>query len=146
MVQNVRFFNATTHCLPSATVPVVLDKLLSLLPSLPDSIKRVVVHVGTNDSSRRQSECTKKDFNLLFNVLKNCGKSVFISGPIPTFDRGPERFSHILSLHTWLRHACNSHNLDFIDNFNLFWNHATLFKKFSEFLSHFISKYDKILV
>jgi len=61
----------------------VLDELLDLIPSLPTSIRRII-HVGTNDTTRQESERIKRDFNLLFTVLKNSGKSVFISGPIPT--------------------------------------------------------------
>ncbi|CAJ1069696.1 Borealin%2C partial [Xyrichtys novacula] len=123
----IRFFNAITHCFPGATVPVILDKLLNLLPSLPSSVTKIVLHVGSNDMSLKQSETTKRDFNLLFNVLKDTGKTVFISGPIPTLGRGGERFSRILSLHTWLQSTCPTHNFGFIDNFNLFWDRASLF-------------------
>ena len=56
----IRFFNAITHCCPGATVPVILDKLLHLLPSLPSSVTKIVVHVGTNDTSHRQSEVTRE--------------------------------------------------------------------------------------
>uniref|UniRef100_A0A7N6BPX2 Uncharacterized protein n=1 Tax=Anabas testudineus TaxID=64144 RepID=A0A7N6BPX2_ANATE len=105
---HIRFFNAATHCFPGATVPVILDKLPSLLDSLPSSIVRVIVHVGSCDTTRQHSELTKKDFNALFSFLKSCGKSVFISGPIPTLGRGIGRFSRILSLHTWLQSACMS--------------------------------------
>ena len=105
---------------------MILDKLL---PSLPTSITRIVLHVGTNDTSCQESERTKNDFNLLFNVLKDIGKSVFISGPVPSFGCGAERFSRILSLNTWLHSACSAQNLAFIDNFNLFWDCELLFKR-----------------
>ncbi|CAJ1055557.1 Borealin%2C partial [Xyrichtys novacula] len=69
-----------------------------------------------------------------FNAITHCfpgatdtGKTVFISGPIPTLGRGGERFSRILSLHTWLQSTCPTHNFGFIDNFNLFWDRASLF-------------------
>ncbi|CAJ1071444.1 Stonustoxin subunit alpha [Xyrichtys novacula] len=51
----IRFFNSMTHCFPGATVPVILDKLLHLLPSLPFSISKIVLHVGSNDTSHSQS-------------------------------------------------------------------------------------------
>lgn len=105
ITRNVRFFNSVTHCFPGATVPVIQQKLQGLLPSLPSSIKRVIIHVGTNDTALQQS-LTKSDFNHLFNFLKHCGKSVFISGPIPTVGRGAGRFSRFLSLHAWLQSAC----------------------------------------
>lgn len=128
IIRNVRFFNAATHCFPGSTVPVILSKLPALLHSLPSSIKRVVVHVGSNDTSRRQSELTKTHFLDLLNFLSSCGKSVFISGPTPTVARGVEGFSRILSLHTWLQSTCSTRNIHFIDNFNLFWNRSPLFK------------------
>ena len=128
IIRNVRFFNAATHCFPGSTVPVILDKLPTLLRSLPPSIKRVIVHVGSNDTSLRKSELTKTHFLDLLDFLDSCGKSVFISGPIPTVARGAERFSRILSLHTWLQSTCSIRNIKFIDNFNLFWNRSPFFK------------------
>ncbi len=38
-----------------------------------------------------------------------------------------EHFSRILSLNTWLLSTCKTLNIDFINNFNLFWNRAQLF-------------------
>lgn len=128
IIRNTRFFNAATHCFPGATVPVILDRLPGLLNSLPSSINRVLVHVGSNDTTRQQSELTKKDFNDLFSLLNNCGKSVYISGPLPTLARGAGRFSRVLGLNTWLQSACRAHHIGFIDNFNLFWNRSSLFR------------------
>ncbi|KAG8001673.1 hypothetical protein GBF38_007428 [Nibea albiflora] len=114
ITRDIRFINAATHYFPGATVPHILDKLLEMMHSLPTSIKRIIVHVGTNDTTRQESERTKNDFKLLFNALKNCGKSVFISGPIPTVGRGAGRFSRLLSLHTWLQSASRIYNFGFI--------------------------------
>ncbi len=128
IIRNVRFFNAATHCFPGSTVRDILNKLPALLRSLPSSIKRVVVHVGSNDTSLRQSEVTKQHFLDLLDFLNSCGKTVFISGPTPIVARGAERFSRILSLHTWLQSTCSTRNIKFIDNFNIFWNRSPLFK------------------
>lgn len=84
--------------------------------------------MGSNDTGRWESELTKTDFLALMGLLKQCGKSVFISGPIPTVGRGDERFSRILSLNYWLQHTCREHGVDFIDNFNVFWHKETNFK------------------
>jgi len=127
ITRNIRFFNAATRCLPGPTVPVILDKLPGLLHSLPSSVNQLIFHVVSNDTARQQSELTKNDFEKLFNLLRSCEKSFFISGPIPTLARGAGRFSRILSLHTWLQSACRAHNLGFIDNFNLFWDRPALF-------------------
>uniref|UniRef100_A0A672FT63 SGNH hydrolase-type esterase domain-containing protein n=1 Tax=Salarias fasciatus TaxID=181472 RepID=A0A672FT63_SALFA len=126
-IRNIRFFNAITRCIPGATVPTILHDLPELLQSLPSTVRRVIVHVGTNDTARRQSEVTKQDFKNLFNLLESCGRSVFISGPLPTFSRGAERFSRLLGLNTWLQRSCSASNFYFIDNFNLFWNRPAFY-------------------
>uniref|UniRef100_A0A671VMR4 SGNH hydrolase-type esterase domain-containing protein n=1 Tax=Sparus aurata TaxID=8175 RepID=A0A671VMR4_SPAAU len=128
ITRNIRFFNATTCCFPGATVPVILGKLPGLLQSLPSSITRIVVHVGTNDLAQGATELTKSAFNSLFDFLRTCGKSVFISGPIPTLGRGDARFSRLLLLNTWLKPACSALGFNFVDNFNLFWNRPSFFK------------------
>uniref|UniRef100_A0A3B5B1B8 SGNH hydrolase-type esterase domain-containing protein n=1 Tax=Stegastes partitus TaxID=144197 RepID=A0A3B5B1B8_9TELE len=116
IIRNVHFFNATTRCFLGASV------------SIPPSVCHVVIHVGMNDTARRQSERTKKDFMDLFALLESCGKSVFISGPISTLPHSAERFSRLLSLNTWLHHTCAAHHLLFIDNFNLFWNRPQFYR------------------
>ncbi|CAJ1066416.1 hypothetical protein D4764_12G0010930 [Xyrichtys novacula] len=120
IVRNIRFFNAITRCFPSARVLDILTLLPTLLKSLPTSIERIIIHVGTNDTSLRQTELTKDHFTQLFNFLRNCELSVFISGPIPTSGRGCGGFSRVLSLHTWLQSACQAHSFAFVDNFIFF--------------------------
>uniref|UniRef100_A0A8C5BGS9 SGNH hydrolase-type esterase domain-containing protein n=1 Tax=Gadus morhua TaxID=8049 RepID=A0A8C5BGS9_GADMO len=126
ITRTIHFFNATTRCFPGAKVSTILDKLPELINSLPSSIHRVIVHKGYNDMARRQTELTKRDFNV-FSFLKRCGKSVFISGPLPTMSQRPERFSRLLNLNIWLQSTCKIHNFTFIDNFNLFWNRTSLY-------------------
>lgn len=128
IIRHVRFFNTITHCFPGATVPVILNKLPELLRSLPPTVTRIIVHVGCNDTARKQSVLTTADFKDLFSFLHTTGLAVFVSGPIPTLARGAERFSRILSLHTWLLSACRDFDLGFIDNFNLFWNRYSFYK------------------
>lgn len=128
LIRNCRFFNATTHCIPGATVRTLLDKLPGILQTAPPTITRIIIHVGTNETSRRQSELTRHDFKELFNFLSLCGKTVFISGVIPTLARGDERFSRLRDLHTWLKNTSSNHNFGFIDNFNLFWCRSSFFK------------------
>lgn len=128
ITRNIHFFNAATHCFPGATVPVILDKLPGLLCSLPSSITQVLVHVGSSDTSRQQSELTKTDFKDLFRILKASGKSVFISGPLPIHTHGVVRFSRLHYLNTWLQSTCRAFNFTFIDNFNLFWNRPSVYK------------------
>ncbi len=56
ITRNIRFINAITHCFPGATLPDILDKFLDLLPSLLTSIKRIVVHVGTNHTTHQDQK------------------------------------------------------------------------------------------
>lgn len=128
IMRNIRFFNSITRCFPGATILSILEKIPELLENLPSSVQRIIVHVGTNDSARGHSEVVKKDFNQLFSFLKNCGLSIFISGPIPTFGHGDVRFSRLLYLHHWLQAASTSHGFVFINNFNLFWNRPPLYR------------------
>lgn len=125
IIKHVRYFNAITHCLPGATVPILHDRLTSLLPSLPTSVHTIVVHIGTNDTARAPSEHMAAAFRKLFQFLKTT--VIFISGPIPTFRKGDVRFSRLFSLSTWLRTASCGENLGFIDNFDLFWERASFY-------------------
>uniref|UniRef100_A0AAQ6AC87 OSK domain-containing protein n=1 Tax=Amphiprion ocellaris TaxID=80972 RepID=A0AAQ6AC87_AMPOC len=128
ITRNIRFFNAITRCFPGATVQIILDKLPGILQSLPSTVRRIIVHVGCVDASRRQSEITKSEFLKLFQCLRTCSKAVFISGPIPPYNRGCRLFSRILGLNSWLLSACRTHNMGFIDNFNLFWNRPSFYR------------------
>lgn len=127
IVRNVSINEAHTVAFPGATVAVITDQIQDVVMSFP-AADSLVLHVGTNDISRRQSESLKRDFIQLFGVLKHLHLDVSISGPTPTFGRGCERFSRLLYLNTWLRSACQEHNVHFIDNFNLFWWRSDLFR------------------
>uniref|UniRef100_A0A3B4ZB61 SGNH hydrolase-type esterase domain-containing protein n=1 Tax=Stegastes partitus TaxID=144197 RepID=A0A3B4ZB61_9TELE len=126
VVRNIKLYAAATYCVPGARVSDLLERIPALPIKHADAGK-VVIHIGTNDIASQQSEVLKRDFNSLFNLLKNCRKSVFISGPLLSFHRGVGRFSRLLSLTTWLQSACSLHNLVLIDNFNLFWERAAFF-------------------
>ena len=110
-------------------VLVILNKLPVLLCSLPPSINRVIVHVGTNDTARWQSELTEENFNGLFSFLNSCGKDIWLSGPLPTLGRGAGHYSRVPSLNTWLQSTCRIHNItdNFIENLNPFWNRPSNF-------------------
>ncbi|CAJ1055551.1 LOW QUALITY PROTEIN: uncharacterized protein LOC116399339 [Xyrichtys novacula] len=74
IVRGIRFFNAITRSFPGATVADITAKLPGLLQSLPASIHRIIVHVGTNDTAHQQSELTKNDFRTLLDILQCSGK------------------------------------------------------------------------
>lgn len=88
IIRKVLFFNAITHCLPGVSIAVLQNMLVSLLPTLPMSVNTIGVQLCTNDVAQALLEPIKFAFMKLFNVLEHTRKSVFISGPIPTFCRG----------------------------------------------------------
>ncbi|XP_071062166.1 uncharacterized protein [Pseudochaenichthys georgianus] len=92
------------------------------------TVKNVVLHIGTNDVVKQQSEVLKEDFKRLLETASSLNAEVFISGPLPPVRRGVERFSRLFALNTWLSTACTDHSVHFIDNFNFFWDRRHLFK------------------
>lgn len=92
---------AVTICFPGAKVGDLLESIPSLLAKHPLA-RNIIIHIECNDISAEKSEILKRDFTCLFNLLNDCGKCVFISGPIPSLKSGVNRFSRLLALHTWL--------------------------------------------
>ena len=126
IIRHVSFHNAHTVVFPGATVAVITDRIQEVTTSFPDA-DSLIVHVGTNDIKKQQSELLKREFIQLFGVLKHLHYRVSISGPTPTLGRGLGRFSRLLSLNTWLRSACLTYNLNYINNFDIFWQQVNLF-------------------
>ncbi|CAJ1059657.1 unnamed protein product [Xyrichtys novacula] len=126
IIRNVHLRGAFTLSFPGTTVADVTEKILSVLNSHPQ-INRVVIHVGTNDTYRQQSELLKRDFTQLFNKLSQPQLRVFISGPTPTCGRGIGHFNRLLSLNTWLSSACSTYNVCFVNNLDVFWERRHLF-------------------
>lgn len=127
IVRNVAVHSGHTVVFPGATVADITAMIPEVAKSFPDA-ETLVLHIGTNDIRKRQSELLKSDFECLFVLLKHLHYSVHISGPTPTFNRGYGRFSRLLSLNTWLSSACCTYKMHFIDNFNLFWQRYDLYR------------------
>uniref|UniRef100_A0A667Z3U5 SGNH hydrolase-type esterase domain-containing protein n=1 Tax=Myripristis murdjan TaxID=586833 RepID=A0A667Z3U5_9TELE len=127
IIRNVRRKSAKCFCFPGAKVADITEKCISLLAKYPRA-RSIIIHIGCNNVPEQGSEILKQDFLKLFDSLKDCGRRIFISGPLPPFKRGCERFSRTLALHTWLQSACAMHNAFFIDNFNLFWNRPSFYR------------------
>ena len=126
IVRNVAFRNARTVCLPGATVASLTDMVRDVTLSFPDA-DQLVIHVGSNDVARQQSELLKRDFIGLFEVLDSLHYRIYISGPTPVCGYGDGRYSRLRSLNTWLESVCSAHQFLFIDNFNLLWKRKNLF-------------------
>uniref|UniRef100_A0A8C9ZCD1 SGNH hydrolase-type esterase domain-containing protein n=1 Tax=Sander lucioperca TaxID=283035 RepID=A0A8C9ZCD1_SANLU len=114
------------YCFPGAKVRDIQHKLPSILAchAKVDNI----VHVGTNDIRERRSTALRKDFTTLITTLMGTGKRIVISGPLPTYRKGAERWSRLFWLHTWLKPHCASLGIPYVDNFNLFWERPSLLK------------------
>lgn len=128
IVRNVRLRGGRTYCFPGACVSDILERLPEALQRHRDCAK-IVVHVGSNDTRKQQSEVLKADFRLLLSALESSGKNFLISGPIPTLGLGYGRFSRLLSLHSWLKGECTARGAPYIDNFDLFWNRKDFFRE-----------------
>lgn len=97
VVRNVKSKTAVSMCYLGAEVSELVCVISSLLTEHP-SLKKVVVHGGTNDSGWYRSEVMKRDFT---GLLKASGKNILISGPISSLE--DECFSRRLTLHEWFQ-------------------------------------------
>lgn len=70
IVRHIRSKTSTTCCFPAAKVQDIIQQIPALVSKHPHA-ENIVVHVFI--------------LSVFFNLLKDCNKSVFISGPIPTF-------------------------------------------------------------
>ncbi|KAK3518027.1 hypothetical protein QTP70_033020 [Hemibagrus guttatus] len=88
-------------------VPAILKK----------NIGAVVLHAGTNDIRLRQTEILKKDFRSLVELVRTTSPTtrIIVSGPLPTFQRGIERFSRLFAFNEWLQSWCQDQKLPFVD-------------------------------
>ncbi|KAK3572652.1 hypothetical protein QTP86_001632 [Hemibagrus guttatus] len=114
-----------TRCLPGARV---LDVSAQVPAILKKNIGAVVLHAGTNDIRLRQTEILKKDFRSLVEKVRATSPTtrIIMSGPLPTFQRGIERFSRLFAFNEWLQSWCQDRKLPFVDNWNLFWKRPRL--------------------
>ena len=89
--------------------------------------KSLILHTGACGVVKQQSEVLKQDFTDLLTKIRSLDTVVFVSGPLPTVRRGDERSSRLLMLNKWLKATCAAQSVNFIDNFNIFWECRHLF-------------------
>ncbi len=106
-----------THCFPgaraldvSAQIPVILND--------DESVAAVVIHAGVNNTKLRQTETLKRDFRSLIETVRSTSPAttIIVSGPLPTYRRGHERFSRLFALNEWLLSWCKDQKLLFVNN------------------------------
>ncbi|XP_053540893.1 uncharacterized protein LOC128634441 isoform X1 [Ictalurus punctatus] len=133
IVRNVRVASSKgkvrTHCFSGACVLDVAAQVSGILKK-DERIGAVVLHAGTNDTRLRQTEVLKRDFSSLIETVRGRSPTakIIVSGPLPTYRRGAEKFSRLLALNDWLVSWCNEQNLVFVNNWNLFWERPRLFR------------------
>ncbi|XP_057186374.1 uncharacterized protein LOC130552200 isoform X2 [Triplophysa rosa] len=132
IVRNVRSSSTKgkvqTHCFPGARVLDVSAQVPAIQKD-DANVGAVVLHMGVNDVRMRQSEILKRDFRSLIEMVRNALPTarIIVSGPLPTYRRGNEKFSRLFALNKWLMSWCIEQKLLFVDNFDLFWERPRLF-------------------
>ncbi|XP_057216804.1 uncharacterized protein LOC130570493 [Triplophysa rosa] len=118
-----------THCFPGARVLDVSEQVPAILKD-DANVGAIVLHAGVNDVRMRQSEILKRDFRSMIETVRNASPTarIIISGPLPTYRRGIEKFCRLFALNKWLMSWCIEQKLLFVDNFDLFWERPRLFR------------------
>ncbi len=118
-----------THCFPGARVLDVSAQIPAILKD-DESVAAVVIHAGVNNTMMRQTETLKRDFRSLIEMVRSTSPAttIIVSGPLPTYRRGHERFSRLFALNEWLLSWCKEQKLLFVNNWNLFWERPRLFR------------------
>ncbi len=110
----------------------VLDVSVQIPAILKDdeSVAAVVIHAGANDTKLRQTETLKRDFRSLIETVRSTSPAttIIVSGPLPTYRRGHERFSRLFALNEWLFSWCTEQKIIFVNNWNLFWERPRRFR------------------
>ncbi|KAL7846218.1 hypothetical protein AOLI_G00244100 [Acnodon oligacanthus] len=65
------------------------------------------------------------DQTLLDTARKKTDARIVISGPLPTYRRGSERFSRLFVLQSW----CAFDGLGYVDNWSSFWEQPALYRR-----------------
>lgn len=124
ITENVEILGTQILTMTDASVKELTELLPEIICAHPKDSK-IIIHTGSHDVLKRRtgSEILKKDFSqLLHLIIQHDPSRVAISGPIPTVGKRSEAFSRLLNLNSWLTSECSNNGIQFIDNFNVFWN------------------------
>uniref|UniRef100_A0A673NNV8 SGNH hydrolase-type esterase domain-containing protein n=1 Tax=Sinocyclocheilus rhinocerous TaxID=307959 RepID=A0A673NNV8_9TELE len=110
-----------THCSPGARVLDVSAQIPAILKG-DESPGAVMLRARVNNTKLRQTETLKRDFRSLIETARSISPAttIIVSGPLPTYRRGHERFSRLFALNEWLLSWCKEQKLLFVNNWNLF--------------------------
>lgn len=98
-VQRMCGKNTKVLCFPKDMVKNLKERILQIADEYP-TVTNIVLHTGSNDVSKQQSEVLKRDFTGLLNTVNSLNAAVFISGPVLPVRGGDERFSRLLNKYT----------------------------------------------
>ncbi|XP_026056608.1 uncharacterized protein LOC113042195 isoform X2 [Carassius auratus] len=117
-----------THCFPGAHVLDISAQIPVILKG-EGSIGVDMLHAGVNDNAaadgdteERLQEPDRDDAQHIACMM------IFMSGPLPIYRRGHERFSRLFALNEWLLSWCKEQKLLFVNNWDLFWERLRLFR------------------
>ena len=88
------------------------------------NIKKVILHLGTNDIKIKGSEEIRRGLKNFCDMVTNkFEKQLIVSGPLMTMSMKSESFSRAFAINTWLATAARAREIEisFVDNFHLFW-------------------------
>uniref|UniRef100_A0A8C3IF96 SGNH hydrolase-type esterase domain-containing protein n=1 Tax=Chrysemys picta bellii TaxID=8478 RepID=A0A8C3IF96_CHRPI len=106
-------------CLPGARIQNVMEALSRIIqPS--DYYPMLLIHVGTNDIARCDTERIKSDYRALGVRVKEFGAQVVFSSILPVKSRGLGRNRCIMEENAWLRRWCRQESFGFLDHGMLF--------------------------
>jgi lysophospholipase L1-like esterase len=133
MVRHVRATSGKgkvrSHCFPGARVLDIAAQVPEILTG-DERVGAVVLHAGGSDVRLRQTEVLKRDYMSLIETVRTTAPeaTIIVSGPLPTYRQGQERFSRLFALNEWLMSLCNEQKLLFVNNWNLFWERPRLYR------------------
>ncbi|CAM4728550.1 unnamed protein product [Leuciscus chuanchicus] len=92
-----------SHCFPGARVSEIAARVPEILNG-DERVGTVVLHAGVNNIRLRQTEILKKDFRNLIDTVRSTSPetTIIVSGPLPTYRLGHEKFSRLFALNEWL--------------------------------------------
>uniref|UniRef100_A0A3B1ISE3 SGNH hydrolase-type esterase domain-containing protein n=1 Tax=Astyanax mexicanus TaxID=7994 RepID=A0A3B1ISE3_ASTMX len=120
--------NAAVSCFPGARVLDVARRLsygasASRGTPAPSSCMWV-------PTTRPPGEVLKEHFRTLLDTARRLTRArLLISGPMPTYRRGSQPFSHLYALHCWLRDWCSASGVGCVDNWESFRERPALFHR-----------------
>ena len=111
-----------------ASIADMAETAKYLLKNRLIKVNKVVLHAGVNDARTLATEKIKEGIRTFSNTVKELGRKLVISGPIPHMNMSSEIFSRVVAMNKWLDTNANELDVTFINNFDLFWSNEHLYE------------------